>query len=148
MPLPERDRRRFHPAAGDFLRVGAETFEQAVLDDDRQGEGDEDDQKHVLADHTLQQEALQAEAEQEGDREHDQGGDDRIKAEQRPQKQQRVARQHDEIAMRDVDETHHAGRKRKADGEQRIKAAEHHALEQLIGPDRDHHSLTGRNNAS
>ncbi len=46
-------------AAGDFLRVGAEALEQAVLDDDREAERDQDDEQHVLADDALQQEALQ-----------------------------------------------------------------------------------------
>ena len=39
--------------------------------------------------------------------------------------------EHDEVAVGDIDEAHHAERQRKAEREQRIEAAEQHALHQL-----------------
>jgi hypothetical protein len=123
------------------------TLQQAVLDDNRQAEGDENDQQHVLADHPLQQKPLQAEAEQEGGRQHYQRGDDRIEAERRRQHQQDVAGQDDEIAVGDIDEAQHTGRQRQAGREQRVKPAEQDALQNLINPDRRHRPLTARNNA-
>ena len=71
-------------------------------------EGHENDQKHILADDALQQKALEAETEQEGDRQYDQRRDDGIEAERRRQQQQHVAGQDDEIAVGDIDEAHHA----------------------------------------
>jgi hypothetical protein len=136
--MPQCDRRRLHPPAGNLLWVGAETLEQSVLDDDRQCEGDENDQQHVLADDALQQKALQTEAESEGERQHDQRCHHRVEAEQTRQQKQSVAAEDDEIPVGDVDKAHHSGRQRQADGEQRVEAAEHDALKQLVDPNGGH----------
>ena len=48
--------------------------------------------RHVLADDALEQQALQAETEYKGNREHDDGRCHRIEAERRRQHQQRISR--------------------------------------------------------
>ena len=73
-----------------------------------------------------------------GDRQDDERRDDRIEAERCRQRQQDEAGQDDEIAVGDIDEAHDAGRERQAGREQRVKAAEQDALQELIDPDRGH----------
>jgi hypothetical protein len=106
--VAERDGRRFHPAAPDFARVGAEAFQQSVLDNDREAERDQDDEQDVFAHDALQEEALQRKAGRKRDRQDDQRCDDRIEAKRFGQDQQHEAEQDDEVAVCDVDETHDA----------------------------------------
>jgi hypothetical protein len=48
--------------------------------------------------------------------------------------QRQVGREHDQIAMRDVDEPHHAEDQRQAGGEHGVESADQHALENDVDP--------------
>ncbi len=50
------------------------------------------------------------------------------------ERQDREGRQHDEVAMREIDQPHDAEDQRQAGGEQRIEAAEQDALDDGVEP--------------
>jgi hypothetical protein len=52
------ERRRFERPAGHAAAVGGGAFQQGVLDDDREAEGDEERRQDVLAERAVQHDAL------------------------------------------------------------------------------------------
>jgi len=136
--VAEMQRRGLDGAAGDLADIGAVDALQAVLDDDRQAEGDEDDRQHVLAEHALQQQPLQQVAAGEGEGQHDRDRGQRRQAEALGQRPQDEGDENDQVAVGDVDEAHDADRQRQPHGEQRIQPAHQDALHDLIEPDSEH----------
>ena len=124
--------------ARELAGVGAIGLEKAVLDDDRQAEGHQQDRQNALSDGALQQETLQDVAGAEGDRDQDQRNEKRRPAKRAGQRQEHEREQHDHVAMGDVDEAHDAKRERQAEGEQRIEAADKHALDDEVDERLDH----------
>ena len=78
MPLPSADRRALQIAhVRQPAGVGGEGLEQAVLDDDRQTEGDEERRQDVGPSVRLKRQRLQGVADGEHDGERDDDGDHR-----------------------------------------------------------------------
>ena len=128
----------FDRAAGELAGVGAIGLQEAVLDDDRQAEGDEQDRQDALADGPLHEEALQDIARAKGDRQEDQRDQERRPAEDAGQRQDDEREQDDHIAVGDVDEAHDAERQRQAEREQRVEPADQHALDEEVEERLDH----------
>jgi hypothetical protein len=131
--IAERHALRVEPTGFDGARVGREQFEQQVLDDDRQAEGDDQRRQRVFAERAVEHVALQrvAEAECHGQhRERDRRHQPRrgIAARHRHARDDRKRTEDDEVALRRVGEPHHAEHQRLAEREQRVEAAEQHAL--------------------
>ena len=63
------------------------------------------------------------------------------------QRHQHEGEEHDHVAVGDVDETHDAERERQSEREQRIEAADQHALDDEV-EERLNHRLTRRNNVA
>ncbi len=126
-------------AARQLAGVGAVALEQAVLDDDRQAEGHQQDRQNALADGALEQKALQdVAAPERRPGIEDQRDQKRRPAERAGQRQDDEREQHDHVAVRDVDEAHDAERQRQAEREQRIEAADQHALDEEVEKGFDH----------
>ena len=117
-------------AGGEALAVGGEGFEQAVLDDDGKAEGDEQRRQDIAAERAVEERVLQRIAEREQHRRRHQRAEERPDAQRLRQRQHDEGRQHDEIAVRQVDEPHDAEDQRQAGGEQRVEPAQHDALQQ------------------
>ena len=77
---------------------------------------------------------LQGKAGSEHRRHCKQGREERIEAEPRRQREDRERRQHDQIAMGEIDQPHDAEDQRQAGGEQRIQAAKQNALNDRAEP--------------
>ena len=115
-------------------RVSAENdFEQPVLHDDRQPESDQQRREDVAAERPIEQHGLQRVAEREHQRHDDGAGDDKRHPCARGGEDQKCS-EHDQIAMRQVDEAHDAENDREAGGIQRIEAAEQDSLQYRVHP--------------
>ncbi|MHC2485918.1 hypothetical protein ACVIKP_007773 [Rhizobium leguminosarum] len=124
----------FEAAGKDAAAIGGKTFEQAVLDDDRQAEGDEQRRQDILAERAVEQEILQAPTDGEHQRHRYQGGNKRVEPECRHQHQDQEGGKHDQVAMGEVDQPHNAEDETEPRCKQRIEPAEQHALENGIKP--------------
>ena len=82
----------------------------------------------------VEQHMLQGEADREHHRHGQQRGEQRIDAEPARQRQDHERRQHDQVAMGEIDQPHDAEDQRQAGGEQRIEAAEQDALDDRVEP--------------
>ena len=67
-------------AGAELAAVGGESFEQAVLDEDREPEGDEERRQDVLAERAVQHAALQEVAERRHHRDEDDDRHERVEA--------------------------------------------------------------------
>ena len=81
------------------------------------------------AERAVEQEALQRVAGGEHQRHRDQRGDGSGRPARPTSARITKAAKHDEVAMREVDEAHDAEDQRQAGGEERVEAAEQHALD-------------------
>ena len=115
-----------------MLRV--EDLQQHVLDDDGDAERDEQRRQEPAAQGEVEQAALQAIAQHEHHRHHDDEARERMHAGRVDRHQRDIGGEHDEIAMRDVDEPHDAEGQRQADGEERIEPAQQRALDEDVEP--------------
>ncbi len=114
--------------------VGGEDLEQRVLDDDRQAEGDQQRRQDVAAERAVQQAALQAVADCRHHRHDDDQRQQRRQAQPLRHRERDEGGQHDQVAMRDVDQPHDAEDQRQPGGEQRIEPAEQDALQHGVDP--------------
>ncbi|MNL44316.1 hypothetical protein D3C87_1668830 [compost metagenome] len=130
----DADTRHLKIALGQFLTVGAEEFQQHVLHDDRQAERHQQRRQNVRAQRAVEQQPLKQVAETEHQRHHDQQTRQRTEAQMIDHHQRQVRRQHDEVAMGDVDQAHDAEHQRQPHREHRVQATEQHALKQSIEP--------------
>ena len=113
-------------------RVGAVALEQAVLDDDRQAEGHQKDRQNALADRALEQEALQHVARQEatGTRISATSNGDQPSAPVSDRMTNENSTIMSPCAMLTKRMT--PSEQRQAEREQRIEAADQHALDQEV----------------
>ena len=116
-------------------RVGAEALEQQVVDDDREPEGREHRHQQPAARAALEHQALQRPADQRHRRRDQAEAEKRLDAEAVGQNEERVGREHREAAVREIDDAHDAEHEREPAGDQRVIAAEQHALDDLVEED-------------
>jgi hypothetical protein len=122
------------------VEVRAEIPEHGVAQQQREAEGAEDLRQH----RPLHDVADQREIDDDAERREHQHGERR--AEQRPSSQERVRdesyvhAEHDEIAMREVDDVHHAPDQREARGEQRVHRAQQQSADDHLN-DNERHRL-------
>jgi hypothetical protein len=117
------------PSAGrQAARIGGEGLQQAVLDDDRQAEGHQQRREDIAADGAVQHERLQQIADDEHQRQRDEGRDRQRQPQHRRHRENDEGCQHDKVAMGQVDEAHDAEDQRQAGGEQGVEPAQEHAL--------------------
>ena len=114
--------------------VGGEQLQQPVLDDDRKAEGDQQRRQQVVAQRAVEHEPLQRIA----DRRHQRHDDDERGSGSMPSvcvvDQREIGGEHDEVAMRDVDEPHHAEDQRQPGREHGVEPADQHALHDDVDP--------------
>ena len=133
LPARHLDRPGIEPAA-----VVREQDEQYILDDDRQAERHQQ-WRQLVAQREVQQSALQRVAEDRDGRHDDDQRRERTDAERLHGEIRHIGRDHDEIAVRDVDQAHDAKDERQTCGKQRIKPAEQNTLDDDV--DQLHASL-------
>ncbi len=92
--------------------------------------------KDIAAQGAVEECALQRVAEHEQDRRRHQRAEERPDAQRLGDGQHDEGREHDEVAVRQVDEAHDAEDQRQAGGEQRVEPAQHDALQQGVEHDR------------
>ena len=109
--------------------VGRELQQQPVLDDDREPEGDEQRHQQVGAERAVEHQPLQPPAEREHEGQGDQQRHPDRHEQRRREREDEVGGEHDEVAMREVDEPHDAEDQRKAGGVERVESAEQGALD-------------------
>ena len=125
----QRQRGRLDGACAETLAVGREHLQQAVLDDDRQAEGDQQRRHDVPAERAVEQNVLQRVAEPEQKRHGQQRRQERIEPQRLCHHQHDERRQHDQVAVGEIDEPHDAEDQRQPGREQRVEPAQHHALQ-------------------
>ena len=130
-------------ARADPPAVGGEHLEQRILDDDREPEGDEERRQDVLAEGAVEDDELERPAECEHDRDSDEQRQERTDAERRDDHQDEVGCEHDQVAMGEVDQPHDAEDEAEARGEERVEAAEQHALHDRVEPVHARHPEIG-----
>ncbi len=123
------DRAGLQPAA-----VGREQFQEPVLDDHRQAERHQERRQQIVAQGAVEQAALQRVADQRHQRHDHRERGERIDAERLGGDQRQIGGEHDEIAVRDIDEPHHPEDERQAGGEHGVEAADQHALQDDVDP--------------
>ncbi len=132
---PDRQRGRLQRSAGrDAAAVGGKAFQQRVLDDDGQAEGDEQRRQDVVAQRAVEHMVLQQPAGGEHRRRCDQRGDERIEAEACDKHQDEEGGEHDQVAMGEVDQPHDAEDQAEPRREQGVEPAEQHALDDGVEP--------------
>ena len=124
----------FDGAGLELAAVGGEQLQQAVLDDDGEAEGHQQRRQQIVAQRAVEQRALQRVADQRHGRHDEQQRGERIDAEGLRHHQRDVGGEHDEVAMRDVDQPHHAEDQRQPGGEHGVKPADQHALQDDVEP--------------
>ncbi len=141
--LADRDRVAERPAVvgeiadigGERTGVGAEALEQEIVDDDREPEGREHRHEQPAARAALEHQALERPADQRHRRRDQAEAEKRLDAEAVGQNEEGVGGQHRQAAMREVDDAHDAEHEREPAGDQRVIAAEQHALNDLVEED-------------
>ena len=133
-PAAEIEARDLDGAGLELAAVGGEQLQQRVLDDDREAEGDEQRRQQIVAERAVEQPALQHVADRRHHRHHDDERDERIEAERVGRHQRDVGGEHDQVAVRDVDQPHHAEDQRQPGGEHGVEPAEQHALHDDVDP--------------
>ena len=130
----EPDGRHFKRAGLQFDAVSGEHRKQSVLDDDREAEGHQERRQQIFAERAVEHEPLQRIAEQRHHRHHHDQRSQRPDAEHFCRHQRDVSRQHDQIAMGDIDEPHHAEDQRQSGGEHGVEPADQDALKDDVDP--------------
>ena len=113
-------------------RVGAETLEQEIVENDRQPEGREHGHQQSAARAALEHEPLQRPADHGHQRDDEAKAEKRLNPEAIGQNVERVGREHRKAAVREVDDAHDAEHERQAAGDERVIAAEQNALNDLV----------------
>ncbi|MCY1365483.1 hypothetical protein D9M69_523290 [compost metagenome] len=128
--------RRGQRAAVQRARVGAEQLDHQVAQHHRDAEGDQHRRERIVGGHrAVQQQPLQQVAHAEGRQRHRRDEEERRHAgELRGQEDREVRREHHELAVREVDHAHHAEDQRQAQAEERVQAAEQHAVDEGFEP--------------
>ena len=116
--------------------VGAELLEQQVVDDDRQAEGRQHRHQQAAARAALEHGALQPGADQRHRRDDGDEAEEGRDVVAVGEHEQRIGGEDRQAAVREVDDPHDAEHERQAAGDQRVIAAEQHALDDLV--DEDH----------
>ncbi len=109
--------------------IGAELFEQHVVDDDGQAEGREDRHQHAAAQAPFQHEPLQQEADDGHHRQDDEEAHPGRNAEPGGQDIEQIGSENREAPMREIDNAHHREHEAEAAGDDRVIAAKQHALD-------------------
>jgi hypothetical protein len=117
--------------------VGAEALEQEVVDNDRQPEGRQHRHQKPAAGAAFEHQALQRPADQRHQRRDDQEAEKRLDREPVGQHIERVSGEHRQAAVGKVDDAHDAEHERQSARDQRVIAAEQHALKDLVDEDHD-----------
>ena len=133
-PLDDLQTCRLERAGGQLLAVRRKDFQERVLDDDRQAEGDEQRRQDIRPQGEVEQAALERVADGEHQRHDDRQRDQRMHANAGDDGEAEEARQHDQVAMGDVDQPHDAEDERQAGGEQRVEPADQDALYDGVDP--------------
>ena len=117
--------------------VSGETrcFQQPVLDQDRQAEGDDQRRQYVLAHGAVEDEALQQPAKGEHQRQRQHSREKRWKEQRTGENEDQIAAEQDEVAMGKVDRAHDAEGEAEPERKQRVKPAEQDALNDGVDPD-------------
>ena len=132
---PQIDRGTFQRPRPQPLAVGREGLEQTVLQCDRQPERDQQGRQDIAPQHPVQDMALQQPAEAEHHRGRDQRGKKGMQTGDAADQQDAEGREHDQIAMGQIDQPHDAEDQAETCREQRVKAAQQDALHDRIKPD-------------
>ena len=90
--------------------------------------------QQIVAERAVEQPALQHVADRRHDRRHDDDGEQRIEPERVGGHQRDIGGEHDQVAVRDVDEAHHAEDQREPGGEHGVEPADQHALDDDVDP--------------
>ena len=114
--------------------VGGEELQQAVLDHHRQAERDHQRGEHAAVERALDDRALQHVAEHRHHRHHDEEGPQHGDVGDGDDADRDVARDHREVAVREVHDLHHAEHQRQPAGEQRVQPAGQHPLDDGVYP--------------
>ena len=120
-PLADGDARRLQRADLEPAGVSGKHLQQDVLNHDREVEGHQRRRQDVAPEGEVEDAALQRVAEARHRRHGDDQAQQRMKAGALNHGQAQERRQHDEIAVGDVDQPHHAEDQRKAGREQRVE---------------------------
>ena len=133
-PAADRDAFDLDRAGVELDAVGGEQFKQPVLDDDREAERHQQRRQQIVAERAVEQAALQRVADDRHHRHDDDERQDRVDAERLHRHQRDIGRQHDQVAVGDVDEPHHAEDQRQPRREHGVEPAEQHALQDGVHP--------------
>ena len=131
---PHGDARGLERAGLEPLRVGGEHLQQHVLDDDREAEGHQQRRQDVPAQRQVEDAALQRVADPRHHRHDDDQADERMHAGAVEHGETEEGGEHDQVAVRDVDQPHHAEDQREPGREQRVEPAQQHALDDGVEP--------------
>ncbi len=137
----ERDRGGLDGAGREPLAVRRKHLQEAVLDDDRKPERHQQRRQDVGSKRAVEHEKLQRIAGRKHQGERDRGCREGIEAECARRRQDDEGREHDEIAMGKIDEPHDPEDEGQSRREQRVEAAQEHALDDRVDPT-DHHAVT------
>ena len=142
---PERDHA---PGIGDVdrLRVAGEEEQRGIVDDDRQAERDEQDVLVLAVAEMADEGAIEQVSEGKGARGDDGQRDIGVEPQRlSPEEKHRVHRQHEQAAVREVDDVQDAVDQREPDGDEHVDAAGHQAVDQPGEKDlRAQHAIVGR----
>ncbi len=122
-------------AAGvEFAAIGGEHLEEAVLEDHREAESDQQRRQDVFAEGVIEDQPLQPVADRRHQRnDQDQRGQ-RVQTARADDHESDVGGEHDHVAMGDIDEPHDPEDQRQSGREQRVEAADQHALNDRVQP--------------
>ena len=123
---------------GQRQEVGAEAPEHGVAQQQREPEGAEDLRQHRPFHDVADQPEIDDDAERRQHQRRDRRADERSDAEHRPDHERDVHAEHDEIAMGEIDDVHHAPDQREAGREQRVDRAEQQAADDHLNEDGGH----------
>ena len=116
----------------DRAEIGAERELREQRQHDVDAERDQQRVEHRRADHEVEQVALDDVAEHEQRQHGERQRGERVEPEAREQVIADIGAQHDEGAVRDVDDVEDAPHEREAERHQRVQAAEQHAVDQHL----------------
>ena len=132
---PEIERRPLESAGRNAAAVRGEGLEEPVLQRNREAEGNEQRWQDVLAQHTVQDEALQQPAEREHQWRGKQRGDPGRQTEPRDANQHQIGGEDDEVAVSEIDEPHDAEDEAQPRSKQGIEPAQQDSLNEGVQPD-------------
>ena len=134
IPLDELDAGDLDGARLQALRIRRKNLEQQVLDDDGDPEGHQQRRQEVVAQRVVEDAALQQVAEEEHEGQHRDHADEGIDPGRLDHHHRDEGGEHDEIAMRDIHQPHHAEDDGEPGGKERVEPAREHALDDAVDP--------------